>query len=84
MTPTLGEDVPPADAPWFLCADADWGFGAAPAADGMEDRERVGALAADGWLLGAAFFCVAALLAFFSGSGAVWPCGGGADFDIAT
>jgi hypothetical protein len=50
----------------------------------MEDRERDGALAADGWLLGAAFSCVAALLAFFSGSGAVWPCGGGADFDIAT
>jgi hypothetical protein len=50
----------------------------------MEDRERVGVLAADGWLLGAAFSCVAALLAFFSGSGAVWSWGGGADFDIAT
>jgi hypothetical protein len=72
------------DAPSFLSADADWGFGAATAAEGMEDRERVGVLAADGWLLGAAFSCVATLLAFFSGSSAVWSCGGGADFDIAT
>jgi hypothetical protein len=67
------------DAPSFLC-----GFAAAPVGDAMEDRERDGALAADGWSLGAAFSCVATLLAFFSGSGAVWSCGGGADFDIAT
>lgn len=72
-------------APSFLCADADWGFGAPPAVVGMEGREREGVLTPDGWLLGPAFSGVAASLAFSSDSSAAWSWGGeAAGFDIAT
>ena len=78
------EAAPPrTDWSSFLCVRAGSEFDSALASGFAEDRKREGVLAAGGWLFGAAFSFVAALLAFFSGSRAVWS-GGGGDFDIAT